>query len=193
MNHNERRDQIGQQIRSKGFWDDGTGKLDGVLFRLSLCQTEACEAMQEVKRYWGKETCDQEMVKNAIAEELADYAIRVYDVAAFGGFDLETGNELYDVVKVGPNNRAQLIIQIGKLTALIGDTFALVEEDVLSEESGLTEFTLSQGADFLYTAIKHSEYICKSIGRDLYAAIDAKMAVNMKRPQKYGTPDEAKV
>lgn len=192
MTHNQRRDLIGDQIRSKGFWADGTVLVDGTLFRLSLAQTEACEAMQEVKRHWGKTDADAEKLRDVVAEELADFSIRVYDCAAFGGFDLDRGVVLYDPLIVGPTERVGLIVRIGKLTSLVGDAFAVVEQEEDLEVTEFLDYTITVASDFLYTALVHAEALCQSIGRDLNRAIDAKMEKNMKRPDRYGTPDEVK-
>ena len=192
MTRNAIRDGIGAAMKSKGFHDDGTVLVDGTLFRLSLAQTEACEAMQEVKRHWGKPDADAEKLRDVVAEELADFAIRVYDCAAFGGFDLDRGNVLYDPLSVGPTERVGLIVRIGKLTSLVGDAFAVVEQEEDLEVTEFLDFTTTSASDVLHTALVHAEALCQSIGRDLNRAIDLKMEKNMKRPDRYGTPDEQK-
>jgi hypothetical protein len=182
VTHNERRDQIGEAMKSKGFWDDGTGEVDGTLLRLSLAQTEVCEAIQEVKRFWGKDGVNMEQVKDRVVEELADTAIRLYDVAAFDKMDLaESATRNPDTC--GPTERIRLIVSLGALCEVISNAYRwrLYPENLRNNWQNC-----------VWRSIEFCRGICQQIGRDLYAAIDAKMKVNMARNHKYGTPDEVK-
>jgi hypothetical protein len=208
MKLNDWRDSIGAAMKTKGFWDDGTGFADGGMFRASLATTEVCESMQEVKPHWGKDENDG-WLRDKVAEENADAAIRLFDLAAFCRIHLDDDFMLSEWVLRGPNKRVQLINLLGKVNAKIGTVYDVFEDcldgglydnfdnlDQTPEErfhSEDDEWGFHEEVSFaLVEAISLLDFTCRQIGRDLYQAIDKKMAANMVRPQKYGTPDEGK-
>lgn len=80
-------DSIWKAMEAKGFHDGrtGTGR-DDTLVRLCLIHTEVSEAAQEVKRHWAGQPNGAQL--DAFAEELADVAIRLFDLAGCTGVDL---------------------------------------------------------------------------------------------------------
>ncbi len=190
MKRNEMRDWIGQSMKAKGFHDDGSGFADGGMVRASLVMTEIVEAMQEVKRYWKEPVADA--IKDKIAEECADTAIRLYDLSYCHGLDLdEDYGPLEKVRSLGRNERHSLIIRCGKVISVVAQVFDAFEDFY---DSGLDNFHGIESFDAdaaccVQTALTHLHAMCLSVSRDLTAAIEKKMAENMARPHKYGTPD----
>jgi hypothetical protein len=193
---NERRDWCGLSMDLKGFHDDGSGFNDGGMVRASLVMTEIVEAMQEVKRHWKPPVVDA--VRDKIAEELADTAIRLYDLAFCAGVDLDADyGPMESPRDLGRNERHSLIIRCGKVASfasVIFDTFEEVHDMIgrVAAENWTGGLPFDYGdtvAIGVVNAVEHLESLCRLVGRDLQSAMVAKMRENMARPQKYGTPD----
>jgi len=199
MRHNELRDWIGKAMDEKGFHPTEMDFAADMMTRASLIQTEVCEAMQEVKRHWGRAGVDADGLKDRVAEECADSAIRVYDLAWMCECDLEAPNTLERPANRAKNERHSLLIRLGKINSLVSTAFDTFEDsaDMADDERDAAQqyayFGYGQDVTVtLQTVIHHLADLCVRIGRDLETAIRAKMVVNMQRPHAYGTPAEGK-
>jgi hypothetical protein len=202
VTQNQMRDWIGKAMESKGFHSEDLGFATGGMVRASLALTEVAEAIQEVKRYWGNPAKkDQEAVRDAVAEEAADTAIRLFDLCYVHGVDLELDPTL-EPARPLYAERHSLIVRLGKTGSHAARVFDIFEELVGYTEYGrVTEEDSFKSDGFdgphdvgveVLEALRHLGEVCKVIGRDLPAAVEKKMAVNMQRGFRYGTPDEVK-
>lgn len=202
MTNNEMRDWIGKCMNEKGFHSEDMGFAEGGMVRSALVLTEVAEAMQEVKRHWGKDGLNQETVKDVIAEECADGLIRCWDLAYVHGIDLDADVTLLPAVPLKAG-RHQLIVRLGRAASHAAKVYDVFEDLVGYTEYGRVteeeEFAADGfgGPDNVGRQLLEVEYhlsaVCSVIGRDLMEAVKAKMEKNMARPWCYGTPDEGKV
>lgn len=79
-----------QVAEDKGFHVGRTESRDDTIVRLALVGTEVSEAIQEVKRHWLLTGPPSDESRNRFAEELADTAIRLLDLAECTGVDLQS-------------------------------------------------------------------------------------------------------
>ena len=184
-------------MKAKGFHDDIGDFAEAGMVRAALAQTEIVEAMQEVKRHWKDPVADD--TRDKVAEECADTAVRLYDLAFIAGLPLDVVLPCEKPRDLGATERNSLVIRCGKIVSLIDSVFTTFEDcrDFSTDQNKDSRklfhgdvFGLShEVANAIVTAVNHLDALCVCVGRDLNAAIDAKMAVNMGRPHKYGTPD----
>lgn len=200
MTKNETRDWIGESMKAKGFHDDMGDFAVENMMRVFLVDTENVEAGQEVKRHWGDSVTDE--VRDKIAKECADTAIRMYDFAYLCGIDLDSAFSVgFKPIKdIGKNERQSLLIRCGKIMSILGRIFDALEslyetggtdsdkQVLFKTKKHFSAFHVSNIA----TALFHCEELCKKVGRDLSVAIETKMQENMARPHKYGTPEAEK-
>lgn len=196
MTHNEMRDWIGGAMKEKGFHEP-MGFGEGGMVRCALVQTELAEAMQEVKRFWGKPGLDQEAVKSHVTEECADAAIRLFDMAFVAGVDLAAVPVEFIALPApktqSDDERRDLLIQLGAVASVVGKLFDMFE-DVKdgSDRDESADWALVEIAEYTRFALNSLQFICDRVCRDLNTAIEAKMVVNMQRPHRYGTPSEGR-
>ncbi len=186
-------------MKEKGFHDEPMGFAEGGMVRSALVLTEVAEAMQEVKRHWGKDGLNQETVKDVLAEELADTVIRLFDMCYVHRVDLDIDVTLVPEETV-PVTRRSLLCRLGKIGWRVGRLYKTFEDfgrwtpaagqttdEMIDEFHEYFEF----GID-VCECVADLRNLCRSVGRDLDDAVKAKMAINMRRPRRYGTPDEGK-
>ena len=194
MTRNEWRDYCGRCMVEKGHHDDGSGFVDGALWRIALVLTEVAETTQEFKRHWNGDVGSD--VRDRIAAECADTAIRLYDLAYWLGSDLDQECPVERVPSCGVTERFSFLIRCGKIAEFVtgsystlfdltgnrrGDARAVYRD----ENYGLEAMAVGD----IISALVHLEDLCRSVGRDMTDAVTKKMAENMARPHKYGTPD----
>jgi len=161
-------------MESKGFHDGRTNDDDDTLVRNTLIGTEISEAIQEVKRHW-TDTPSEEL-KDKVAEELADVAIRLFDVAGCLGLNLSVSEWFR---KEETPNRDDLFHSLGMLQYITSSWFGSVSGLRVHDSDSVVVAAILQCCDG----------ICAIIDRDLFAAVERKMVKNMARPHKYGTPE----
>lgn len=197
MTRNEMRDWVGGCMKSQGFHKPELDNWHGAMVRAALIGTEAAEVVQEFKRHWSDRVSAD--VIDRVAAELADTAIRSYDLAAVHGLDLDLADTDIDVDWSWPktgglNSRHTGMAKGGFLLSLANGVYECVEQLANEEHAGwrVEESKTVLGQSVVALLVK-LEQMAEWVGRDLTAAIDKKMAENMARPYRYGTPDAAPV
>lgn len=205
MTPNEVRDWVGTCMFSKGFHpSELADRAFGGMVRAGLIGTEAAEALQEAKRHWPAGHDDAGVpaaVLDAVAEELADTAIRAYDLAYCHRLDLDAKLVLRKRDRFRERTgRYGRMVQLGQILSMAGRVYDACEDaaecpEDCRDENGDYDWDADRdgcGDEVRYllaAAIEHCRLLCESVGRDLASAVDAKMAENMARPDRYGTPD----
>jgi hypothetical protein len=198
MTRNELRDYCGQCMVAKGQHDDGSGFVDGALWRTSLVLTEVAEATQEFKRHWGKAS-GRDVVERIVAE-CADTCIRLYDLAFWLKVDLDQATAMDSPMSVGVTERFKYLIRCGQVAESVVAIFNVMRDVLDMEEEDPDIFRDEEygyGMEYdvacsIVEALSLTEAICRDVGGDINTAIMTKMAENMARPHKYGTPDAEK-
>jgi NTP pyrophosphatase (non-canonical NTP hydrolase) len=100
MTLNECQGYVWDVMEEKGFHEGRTNTRDDTLVRLCLIHTEVSEAAQEAKRHWVGEGDRNERV--SVCLELADALIRILDLTACLGVDME---EMFGLQMMKNKNR----------------------------------------------------------------------------------------
>jgi NTP pyrophosphatase (non-canonical NTP hydrolase) len=190
MTRNEKRDWIGQCMYSKGFHDPSQAGWPGALVRATLIGTEASEVAQEFKRNWVGDGTPE--LKLAVAKEIADVLIRLYDFAYCHGIKDLDGAEPSEqkVPKTdGLSRRDQGIVLAGWIGNAAGELYRYCEYLMDPAEA---DFYQDEHREVLAgvhrDVIDRCEVVAAEFGLDPDEAIRLKMVENMARPNKYGTP-----
>lgn len=188
MTYHELQDWICSSMEQKGFHDDWTGTAEDAEFRIALINTEIGESINEVKRHW-TDNPSPEVIKS-LAWELADVAIRVFDLMGLCGKTKDVLMSL-DTEVLGSDaidTRTELAIRINTLFI---NTNAAARECFTANRLGYWDVKDARKDLFkeLVEMIEDCADICYGIRYPLLQAIREKMEKNMARPHKYGTPD----
>lgn len=172
-----------QNMQDKGLHDGMPDTAESLLVRLTLTMTEVSEAIQEVKRHWGKPT--QAEHEDKVVEELADVVLRLLDLAGCHKINLTV--EKWPAPR--SLDRKSVLIFLGQIGSYIGRCFS--ESYLFDQTVPVTGIRKEVIVDYSSQAIAMCESLATALNRDLWAAVRAKNAVNATRPYKYGTPEAA--